>query len=153
MRTIPKGFAFSMDVLLASLLIFVMLFLITHSFNARNAHSLGNIENFSLQKNALFLLDSMLKNRNAENALIGAALFDAEKHRVKSNEIDYEKLKSAAQIESDEFFVHDILLEWYNGMEERIFSDSGEAVNCIGVERVALVEGKKALVRLVLCEK
>lgn len=152
MNTTAKGFIFSIDLLFAALAIFLMLFLVTASFNAKSNSTLNSIKRFSLHKNAVFLADSLVKN-NSENPLLGAALFDAEKHRVKSNELQYAALKSAGPIESDEFFVQGLSIRWEHGKKEKMFFAARNAKNCIVVERAALIENRKVVVELTICER
>jgi hypothetical protein len=151
MNITARGFAFSIDAMVTAIVILLMLFLVTASFSAESNAAISGMKMFRLQKNAVFLADALVKN-NAENALFGAAIVDTEKHRVKSNELDFGRVKQAVPLASDEFFVQRLSIKWRD-REEEIFRESVGEKNCIAVERVVLFEGEAALVELVVCEK
>ena len=151
MSITAKGFVFSTDLAITTILIFLMLFTVVSSFSSRSLDEARKIKEAELEKNAVFLLDAIVKN-NSENGLKGAAVLDMEKHRVKSNEIDMKKLKQGEEIEMGEFFLQKISIVRRNGKEDVIL-ETGRKRNCFGLSRIALIGTEAVKVELVLCEK
>ncbi len=152
MSITDKGFVFSVDLVLTAIMIFLMLFLITASFSAKSSQTVAGMKRFQLEKNAVFIVDSLVKN-SVETPLLGAALFDGEKHRVKSNELEHNQLKRAVPVGPGEFFVQRLSIKWKNGEKETIiWAEQGEK-NCIALDRIALIGDESVLVELALCEK
>ena len=151
MSITAKGFIFSADLAATTILIFIMLFTVVSSVSSRNLNAVQELKAVQLQKNAVFLLDSIVKN-NSENGLVGAALFDVEKRRVKSNELDHGKIWSVKEIEAEEFFVQKLSIVKRNGKEETVL-EKGRKGNCFGFSRMALLGNETVKVELVLCEK
>ncbi len=146
-----KGFALSADTALSAMAMFVMLFVITAHTGSAAKESANAINAFGLEKNALLIADALVKNK-FENPLLGSAVFNEEKHRVESNELNLERFRKARAIESDEFIVKEIYIK-ENGLEERKRLSKLDGVNCLAVERLVLVNEKKAIAGVVVCEK
>ena len=150
MPTTNKGFIFSIDVSLTALAIFVMLFLTINFAVTTTNRELKIVELFELEKNALFISDSIIKNDNEER-LFGTAEFDETKHRVKSNELSLQRLREIKQFESSEFFIQKIALK-NQILTERILLVPPTG-NCIAIERMVLIEGQKNILEVGVCAK
>ncbi len=152
MTTTNRGFAFSLDLAFSSILIFAMLFLATFYFSAESESTLESVRGFGLQKNALFVADSIVKNRS-ENWLLGAAAFDEKKRRVMGNQLDFGRIAPGAKIESSEFFVKEVFVSFRDGGVKTVSISNADAESCISVERVVTIEHEIALLGVVACEK
>lgn len=148
--TNKSGFAFSVDLLCAFIgicLISLVSIQFVHNSVEANAKQLRD---FELEKNAVMLLDAMVKNRNAENPSLGAAVFDGEKHRAMENNIDLDYLKQANPAIAKNVFLKSLELVFKDGARKTII-ESPFGKNCLGVSRLVLVGGKKALLEGVVC--
>ncbi len=146
-----NGFIFSLDLSFAALAILLMLFMLMSYYGTRIGNEANAVKGFSMQKTALFIADSLVKNRS-ENSLLGSAVFDTEGKRVKSGDLDLAALRLARPIESKDFVVSKLSVA-INGVEEIIFAQEINGVNCISVERIVMAEGHKAVVAVKVCEK
>ena len=144
------GFAFSFDLAISVIAMVLMLSLMLASFEAAKEKEITAVKKMELQSKAIFLLDAMAKNRNLEQPLLGSALYDRERHRVLTGEIDTGLLEKARQLESEEFFVKSVSLK---GNEEKAILFGGEGKECVSLDRIVLANGEKAMLGVVLCEK
>jgi len=144
------GFAFSLDLAISVIAMVLMLSLMLASFEAAKEEEITTVKKTELQGKAIFLLDAMAKNRNEEQPLLGSALYDGERHRVLSNEIDAGLFEKARQLDSEKFFVKSVSLK---GGEEKTIVFEGKGKECISLDRIVLAGGKKAMLGVVLCEK
>ena len=151
MSTTNRGFAFSLDLALATIAIILMLFTVAFHFNERTKIEVESIKKFQLEKNALFVADSLVKN-DSESVLRGSAKLDEKKKRVKSNELDISKLDNAKVLVSEEFFVKRLSLKTKSGKHKAVVLEERESENCFGVERIVFGE-ELALVEVLVCEK
>ncbi len=142
-----RGFVFSLDLAIAIIAMLLMLSLMLSQLEILKNKEIENVERIELQRNAFFAIDSMTKNRDEERPLLGLALYDSEKHRVLSNEIDTILLKDAKPVLFKNFFISRISI----GEIEKMFEEPGE--KCISADRLVLVNGKKKLLEAVVCEK
>ncbi len=146
-----KGFVFSLDLVIAFLAMLLMLSLMLLHLQTTKEQEIAAIEKLSLQEKGIFLIDSMVKNRNEKNPLLGSALFDEEKHRVLQNQIDLSMLLKGGQMQGSEFFVSSISFRAAGRQETRILAQPGK--NCIALDRLVLMEGKTGKVEVTICEK
>ena len=142
-----KGFVFSLDLAIAFIAMLLMLSLMLSQLEILKNREIADIERIELQRNAFFAVDSMAKNRDLERPLLGLALYDAEKHRVLSNEIDTMLLEKAKPVLFENFFISSVSI----GKIEKLFEEPGE--KCISVNRLVLANGKKEMLEAVACEK
>lgn len=145
-----KGFAFSFDLAISVIAMFLMLSLMLASFEAAKEGEIARVKKIELQGKAVFLIDAMAKNRNLEQPLLGSAMYDAERHRVLTGEIDIVLLEKARQLESEKFFVKSVSLK---GMQEKTIVLGEEGKECISLDRIVLANGEKAMLGMILCEK
>ena len=142
-----KGFVFSLDLAIAFIAMLLMLSLMLSQLEILKDREIENVERIELQRTAFFTIDSMTKNRDEERPLLGLALYDAEKHRVLSNEIDTSLLKNSKPVLFENFFISSVSVAEI----EKVFEEHGE--KCISVDRIVLVNGKKEMLEVVVCEK
>jgi len=106
--------------------------------------------NFYLEEKTLMIADSLVKNLNEENPLLGSCVKDGDKKRIKSNEIDETLLLQAKSFELKEFFVKE--LSWKIGAtEKRITLSEKESANCLTAKRFALIGSKKGVIEVKGC--
>jgi len=142
-----KGFVFSLDAGIAFTIAIGVLFLALFAMEQSTKESIISEKNFELWKNTVFLADAIVKNNSPEQSVLGSAVFDSEKQRVKSNEIDLQLLEKASEIENKEFELKKISLV-FRDANRVFFERHTDKKNCLAVERIVLVQGKIA--RLVL---
>ncbi len=153
MNTIDnRGFIFSIDLAVSFIAMLLMVLLILMHASVLKEQQVELINKFDLQRNAIFLVDSLVKNNDAGQPLLGSALFDAEKHRVLSNNLDSFLLGSAAQFEKDGFFVSRVSFKDEFGIEQVFFKGTAGS-NCLALDRVVLLNGAKGLLAVNVCEK
>lgn len=140
-----------MDLAVAVLALLMMAFLMTQHLNFEKERELQASEKTSLQRKAIFLIDAMVKNRNEENPLVGSALLDWGKKRVEQNELDPELFSKAGQLQDEKFFVGGIYLDFGNKKETIFLEKKGG--ECIGLDRLVSIQGKLAMIGVVVCEK
>ncbi|MCX6798667.1 MAG: hypothetical protein NTW59_01050 [Candidatus Diapherotrites archaeon] len=153
-RGARKGFIFSLDLAIALITVLLMLNLALLHFNEEKESLLAGAKKSELQKNALLLADSLVKNNNAENPLLGAAFFDNEKHRVLSNVVQKELLREAQADSFGGWHAQALSLKTKNGAEETFFAEEKQAgKDCVAVERFVIAGTEKALLRVAACEE
>lgn len=108
------------------------------------------LRDFELGKNTIMVLDAIVKNRNEENPALGAAVFNAEKHRVEENKIDIALLRQANPLVTKNVLLKRIELHFKDG-ESKTILETANGENCLAASRMVLVEGKKALLEGVVC--
>jgi hypothetical protein len=140
------GFAFSLDLTVAFVAMLLMLSLMFTQLNLVKEEQLAGLEKLSLQERAIFLIDSMVKNRNLQQPFLGSALYDPEKHRILQNQLDPEILLNAREADFGKFSVS---RPSFTG--NRVVSAG--ARNCISLDRIVLIEGMVSKVEVTVCEK
>jgi hypothetical protein len=97
--------------------------------------------NFYLEEKTMLAADSFVKNHSAKNALLGAAVFDGEKMRVKSNELSSLNFSGIAGVDAGGFFVKRV-----SAGEEIIYESEEEGKNCVSVKRFVLLDSAKKII-------
>ena len=145
-----RGIIFSLDAGI-SFTITLAMALIFATILAQNAASIENeIKNFELEENALFIADSLVKNYNENNTLLGSCVLDLEKKRVRTNEILLSNLSKAKAININEIYVESIFVK--TSSLEKIFQLERElSINCINVKRFVLIDGEKGIIGVKTC--
>ena len=155
MLTTVKGSVFSLDLLFSFMIISVIFVL---AVNSEAGLLFGNSESlkvFELEEKALLVADSLVKNLDGNNALLGSAFFDSGKHRVVSNFVDFDFLKTASPQSFGRVSVFELSVQGKNSLKTAVFSTQIPAgSNCFAVQRFVLLQQgrEKALVRVVACE-
>jgi len=140
------GFVFSFDLAIAFLTVLLMLSLMLAHFGFEKERALDSFEEISLQRKAVLLIDSMVKNRSEGQPLLGAAAFDREKGRVLSNEIDLALLGKARGLRRESFFVSSVSVAGQSLLFEKPLE------NCASLDRLVLVQGSFERLVVVACE-
>ncbi len=150
-----KGIIFSTDAVISFIiaLFTTMIFVLYLSNIATNEQQ--NIEQIELDEKAIFVIDSMVKNQNIENAILGACNYDLSKKRVMPNNLNFTQITTNSKtIESKNFFVKDIKITFtQTNQKETILLTEQTSKRCINVKRFALIDGRKAIIEVTTCKK
>lgn len=145
-----KGAIFSIDTLIGFTLTLLILLSFVQLTTNVFMQQKQNIKQFYLEEKTIMIADSLIKNRNEKNPLLGACIIDNDKKRVKSNEIEEELLLQAKKFELKEFFVKELTWE-KNKTTKIILLNNKNSNNCILVKRFALINNEKAIITIQGC--
>ncbi len=139
-----KGIIFSMDALVAFIIVlFLIMVFVIHIGNQQNQIT-QNIGQFFLEEKTILIADSLIKNYNSENTLLGSCIYNVEKKRVKSNEINTTNFSGFKPIEQDNFFVKSVSYQTPTKKEKWLVENKkGE---CLVVKRFAIINGKNGMI-------
>jgi hypothetical protein len=115
----------------------------------------NSFESNELERNALMVMDSLIKNRDTKNPQYGSAMLDTGKKRVKSNQLEkqlLEKIPEAQEKESAPVFFQKIELLFENGKRETVF-ELPKKGKCLSVERFGIVENQKVRIQGTVCHE
>jgi len=147
-----RGIAFSLEAsisILGSVLLLYLFLLHAHHLEQVQAQHQTKWQN---QQTAIFLTDSLIKNRNETAPYLGSALQDPNKHRVRANELDETLLFAVRESQvNSRFFFTRIQLTFFNGETQTILDQNRVEKNCAAVERVVRMRTQKALLHTVIC--
>ena len=141
-----RGAIFTIDALMS---LIILLFMIFGAMLFLNNQVLGYTKSrdyFFLEEKTIFVADSLIKNFNSENTLLGSCIYDIEKHRVRSNELALVNILLVKPFSVGNFFVKSIS---FNGFEKKMNDRFSE--NCVSVKRMAFVDGIKKVVLVTGC--
>jgi len=139
-----KGIIFSMDALIAFVIVLFILLIFVFSVNHQTDKITQNVGQFFLEEKVMLIADSLVKNYNEENALLGACVIDIEKKRVKSNEINSANFSNLKPIEQDSFFVKSV--SYQTNTRKNKFIIENRTGECLVVRRFVLIDGEKGFV-------
>lgn len=142
-----KGLLFSFDLLFASILWFLMIFLILYSLNQSIESSALEIKKIEFQKNALMQMDSMMKNFDENNALNGIAFENFAKKRIETAKIEPEKL-----LQVKEKSIKEIKLITKNN-SKTLIENNPKSKECLSLQRMGISNNEKTIVRIVVCNE
>jgi hypothetical protein len=147
-----KGQIFGIDAMLSfTIMLFcVLIFAINLSNHSQNA--LNNLLDFELEEKAILITDSLIKNRDENNPLLGACIVDYDKKRVLENIIDKDLLRKAKTASFEGIFAKQIKIN-QNGTEESIILDKRNTTQCISVKRFVLIDAQKAVLEAMICRE
>ena len=152
--TSEKGLIFGFDLLIAFLIICLMLYFMLFSLNEVVKEQKNYLNELELKNNAIYLMDSLVKNSDKENPLKGASALDFQKRRTKENVLDYELLKKINS--KNEFKLKKLSIFW-SDEEEILFDIQRENENCIALSRFVWIQKglieKKAIITGVFCSE
>ncbi|MBT4870766.1 MAG: hypothetical protein HON47_04280 [Candidatus Diapherotrites archaeon] len=150
MITTSKGLIFSMDALVAFIIVLSMLLIFVLTINNNGNNLTQNVGHFFLEEKVMLIADSLVKNHNEENNLLGSATIDLEKKRVKSNELNLANFNNLKSIKQDDFFIKSVSYKTNFKKEKWIIENKiGE---CLIVKRFALIDGVKGIIFVEGCK-
>jgi hypothetical protein len=147
-----KGMIFSLDASIAfTILLFgILLFANTLANNVQNAKE--NIKSIELAEKAIMIADSLVKNYDENNTLLGSCIIDLDKKRVKSNELSVENIRNAKPLKIDDIFVEKIKVQT-STLNETIFLEKKESNECYNIKRFSLINGEKGIIEVRTCRE
>lgn len=133
-----RGSVFSFDLMIAFLIVLFMVYLMFFVLGGEVREG----EREELKRNGMMLIDSLVKNSDEENPLIGSCYFNPELRRVEENVLDYGLLK---KINSNKGygFVKEVFIETKKG-KEVLFKEKKEG-DCIVLKRFVLIRNEIGL--------
>jgi len=149
-----RGIIFSTDVVISFIIALIMMLIFVLYLSNLILSEERKISQIELDEKALFIVDSMIKNQNLENALLGACNYDSSKKRVLTNNLNYTQIKTNLKpISFGKFFVKSVTITFSNtNQKETIQLSEKNSANCINVKRFSLVEGAKAIIEVKTCK-
>jgi len=143
-----KGFIFSIDMMLALLITMSMMYFMFVQLNLMTESSVKAIEKYTLQRKGIVLLDTIVKNNDSENPVLGSAKVDVDLKRVKVNDMD--EFRWNNELNNKEINSGEIKATLYTEEEEMGNNQIG---NCIVLKRFVLVEGNEKFLYGVICNE
>ena len=110
-----------------------------------------NTEDFFLEEKTLAVADSLVKNNNPENYLLGACIVDAEKKRVRGSELSGALLAQAKPFALEGFFVKSVSIARAGKPKQQINLSEKVSEKCLSAKRFALVDNEKAIIEIEGC--
>jgi hypothetical protein len=145
MTITDRGLLYSLDVLFSVLIVAIVLTITVAHVSVHTATSSDSFTYKQLETHALFLVDSLIKNNDA-NGMQGVAVYDEHKHRVKSHRV---METSIMRLENNPH----ITAAWVrDGNMVRTLFNHTTNKNCIGVERLVVMDGQKKVLGVRVCE-
>jgi len=148
-----KGLIFSLDVVIAAMILLLSLSLLFFSLDAFAWENIRQARQTEHELFALALSEIIVKNRNEETPWNGAAYFDDAKKRVEQNVLDPNLLRKIETQKAGKYFLSAVYKRTALG-KEYYFEEETE--NCLVVERFVVMKGlieEKAVLGVVVCEK
>jgi len=137
-----KGIIFATDAVIAFIVVLITLMVFSIMLGSESQSLASSSKDYFLEQKTLAVADALVKNSYKEGE-IGLCIFDAEKKRVLSNEINSVNIYKLAKIEQDNFFLKSISFSSPKRKEKRIFEKKeGE---CIVAKRFVLIDGEKGM--------
>lgn len=144
-----KGIIFTIDTMLTTILILVILFSFSIFVFEKIENNLLIEKQFFLEQKTISVADSIIKNNNP-NPILGMSIVDLDKKRTLNNKISLQNT-NFEQINLDVFFIKKIKYRLKTGFEEKLFLDNREFSSCFSIERFVLIQNQKGLIKVVGC--
>lgn len=155
-----KGIAFAADFLTATMLLFFCTLAIYAHINSSVEKISSDYKKIKLAENGIFLMDSLVKNNDENNPLMGSAYFNSRLKRVEQNVVDIGLLKKISE-KSEQgqfigFFVKSVSFQLKGREPQKIFEKIQKGT-CIGIERFAILKEdfseEKGKITAVVCNE
>ena len=155
-----KGLAFAADFLTATMLLFLCTLAIYAHINGSIEKISSDYKKIKLAENGIFLMDSLVKNNDQNNPLMGSAYFNSRLKRVEQNVVDEGLLKKISEKSEQRqfagFFVKSVSFQQKGQEPQKIFETPQNGA-CIGIERFAILKGdfskEKVKITAVVCNE
>jgi len=143
---------FSLDAMISFVIVLACTLLFVFALNNYAQRAEQGLKDFELEEKALLTADSFVKNFDENNTIRGACVYDAEKKRVRTNELSRENITKAKGIEFGNIFVKSITFTT-NGTPETIALSSKKSSECISAKRFVLIDREKAIILIQTCRE
>lgn len=149
-----KGIIFSTDAITAFIIALITTLVFVSYMSNIALNEERKIEQIELDEKAIFIIDSMVKNQNEENALLGACNYDGAKKRVLTNNLNYLQIKTNSKpLSLGNFFVKSVAITFVStNQKETIILSEDFSKNCTSTKRFALIDGFKAIIEVKTCK-
>jgi hypothetical protein len=147
--TTSKGIIFSMDALVAFIIILFLILGFSISLQQNTEKLYSESESFFLEEKTIMITSAMLSNYNEENTMLGACIIDYEKKRTLTNELSYTNISVAKTFQQDNFFVKSI--SFSSQSKNWKFIIQNKKGKCITVKRFVLMDGEKGIINVEGC--
>lgn len=151
-----KGSIFSFQGTFALTIMLLIGLIAVFAINNFSHKTIENETNTEFERKAIFLADSMVKNHNEENPILGSAIFDSSLQRVKANTIDLDRLKTATLDQSfiAQIAVKKITAKGENKVETIFETPKENFSKCLNVQRAItnLKNDSIELLEVTVCE-
>jgi len=147
---LQKGQIFGIDSMISfTIMLFcVLVFATTLSNESQNTSQ--NLLDYELEEKALLITDSLVKNHDENNPLLGSCIIDTDKKRVLTNILDIELIRKSKPINLNGIFAKQITVNT-QGKIETIKLDEKNSNECIAVKRFAMVNNQKSILEMMVC--
>ncbi len=145
-----KGLIFSIDAMFSFVIILFSVFGLLYFISTNYENQKETIQDFYLMEKTFLITDSLIKNNNPKNYLLGSAIINLDKKRTLSNELKREYLLLAQKFELEDFFVKE--LTWSNETEtKKMILSEKNSNNCISAKRFVKIDDRKSIIELKGC--
>ncbi len=147
-----KGQIFGIDAMIAfTIMLFCVLVFATSTAN-QSQKTQNNLLHYELEEKTFLIADSLVKNRDENNPLLGACIIDYDKKRVLTNQLDYTLLQNAKSAEFGDIYAKQITLEQNNNTQIIRLADKNSS-ECITAKRFAKISGEKTIIGVTICRE
>jgi hypothetical protein len=156
-----KGMIFTLDAGIAFVIMLIGIIVFAATLANTAEKTKQNITNFELEEKALIIADSFVKNFDENNTLRGACIYDADKKRVRTNELSTKNIEQAKPLELENFFVKSITyktktlektIQFMQKENKKTKALKNNTEECLTVKRFALINGEKGEIFIQTCE-
>ncbi|MGI6589080.1 MAG: hypothetical protein ACOX1V_00230 [Candidatus Iainarchaeum sp.] len=149
-----RGIIFSTDATINFVIILFTLLIFTLTLSNTINSTKKELTQLELDQKAIFITDSLIKNQNTNQPLLGGCIYDEEKKRVLTNNIDYLKIKEASGLKINNFFVESITLEFLKtNQTEKIIYSTKQTNQCTSVKRFVVTNNQKTIIEVRVCKE
>ena len=150
-----KGFFFSMDLMIACLMLSLFLLVLLSTARVYSNSAAGHVRETEKEFLGAAISESLVKNRNEADPNIGAAYFNSDKKRVEQNVLDEQLMRKTHEAVLGQYALRAIYEK--NGYGKSFFfQSSGDG--CLSFERFALLKSPgrinldKIVIGVVVCD-
>jgi hypothetical protein len=136
-----NGAIFSIDALLAFIILLFALLSFSITLTNYSQSILFSSRQFYLEEKTILAADSFVKNYSSQNGLLGAAILDFDKKRIRANELSTLNFESFNNYNSENFFVSKIY-----SANETIYDSGLQSESCFSVKRFVLLDSQKKII-------
>lgn len=136
-----NGAMFSIDALLAFVILLFAVLSFTITLSNYSENILLSSKQFYLEEKTILVADSFVKNHSLQNGLLGSAILDSDKKRIRANELSTLNFQSFNDYNAGIFYINRVYSE-----NELIYDSGLKSESCFSVKRFVLSDGQKKIV-------
>ena len=148
-----RAISWSVDAMMASVMLIASAGLLFSTTAQLAMEGNDSLERKELELKSMQWADAIVKQHDGNNALFGAAHYDAQKKRVESHWIETTALEKASGENREGFFVSALSID--SGLQETVFLQGMPGNDCAAWNRLVMVweTKEKALLHVVVCRE